>query len=95
MNGRKGKVISFQFLYRLEIVLGYSAVLFTGLGHLDLDSGIAHRPPHQVAHIVGIHSFAQNLDHILSSAVSICHPGGVYFPQLRRAPNQIDAAFEV
>jgi hypothetical protein len=27
--------------------------------------------------------------------MGISHPCGVYFPQLRRAPNQIDAAFEV
>ena len=66
-----------QSLNCQAIVLRYFAVLLAGLGHVDFYPGIAHRSPDEVADVVGVHAFAENLDHFISSAVSVGQVGGV------------------
>ena len=95
MHSCKADVAGFELIDGLAIILRYLTVALAGQGHEDLYSRTAHRAPNQVAHIVGVHTPAEHLDHVLSSTVRIIETGSVYLVKQRCAAHQVDTALEL
>ena len=95
MYSDKADVAGFELIYGLVVILSYFAVALAGQRHEDFYARTAHGSPDDIADVVGVHSPAEHLDHILSSTISVGKAGSVYFIEQRGTADQVDTALEL